>query len=123
MEPPLNSPPAEGSRYPLWPHAVGLTFLTTAYNLGFLLHAQGEYAAAKDYFLQALEMRKKLYPASRYPQGHPDLAISLNNLGALLRARGENAGDGHQIALLDAGIPQGQLEAPQLALMRADAFG
>jgi CHAT domain-containing protein len=34
-------------------------------------------------------MRKKLYPASRYPDGHRDLAQSLNNLGFLLQARGE----------------------------------
>jgi CHAT domain-containing protein/uncharacterized protein HemY len=34
-------------------------------------------------------MRQKLYPASRHPAGHPDLSKSFNNLGVLLRARGE----------------------------------
>ncbi len=30
----------------------------------------------------------RCYPTDRYPQGHPDLATSLNNLGALLEAQG-----------------------------------
>ena len=34
-------------------------------------------------------MYKRLYPADKYPDGHPDLATSLNNLGFLLQARGE----------------------------------
>jgi CHAT domain-containing protein len=34
-------------------------------------------------------MRQKLYPKGKYPDGHPELAISLNNLGLLLRDRGE----------------------------------
>ena len=33
-------------------------------------------------------MNEALYPKERYPQGHPDLALSLNNLGDLLRAQG-----------------------------------
>ena len=36
-------------------------------------------------------MRQALYPKERYPQGHPDLADSLNNLGSLLRPRGPTA--------------------------------
>jgi tetratricopeptide (TPR) repeat protein len=36
-------------------------------------------------------MRHKLYPKEKYPDGHPDLATSLNNLGGLLQARGEYA--------------------------------
>src|SRR5260370_36526095 len=32
-----------------------------------------------------------LYPKEKYPQGHPYLASSLNNLGCLLRAQGEYA--------------------------------
>src|SRR5205807_2430346 len=68
------------------PHlAIGLN------TLGAVLLNQGAYAAAKDYFLHAVEMHKTLYPASRYPQGHPDLALSLNNLGHLLHAQGEYA--------------------------------
>jgi tetratricopeptide (TPR) repeat protein len=33
-------------------------------------------------------MNQSLYPKERYPQGHPDLARSLNNLGTLLWAQG-----------------------------------
>ena len=34
-------------------------------------------------------MDQALYPKERYPQGHPDLATSLNNLGLLLQAQGD----------------------------------
>jgi CHAT domain-containing protein len=34
-------------------------------------------------------MYHKLYPPERFPQGHPELARSLHNLGSLLQARGE----------------------------------
>ncbi len=34
-------------------------------------------------------MCTRLYPPEKYPAGHPDLALSLHNLGGLLRARGE----------------------------------
>lgn len=37
MELPPNPPPVEDRRSPLWPHVVGLVFLTTAYHVGFLL--------------------------------------------------------------------------------------
>ena len=40
---------------------------------------------------QCLTLRRKLYPQAKYPDGHPDLATSLNNLGGLLQARGEYA--------------------------------
>ncbi len=33
-------------------------------------------------------MYESQYPKDRYPQGHPDLATSLNNLGGLLEAQG-----------------------------------
>jgi CHAT domain-containing protein len=36
-------------------------------------------------------MRQALYPRDRYPNGHPDLATSVNNLAALLKAQGEYA--------------------------------
>jgi CHAT domain-containing protein/Tfp pilus assembly protein PilF len=55
-------------------------------NLGALLRAQGEYAAARPYLEQALDIRQKvLGPA------HPDTANSLNDLGLLLQAQGEYA--------------------------------
>ncbi len=34
-------------------------------------------------------MYRRLYPLARFPCGHPDLAGSLNNLGTLLKERGE----------------------------------
>jgi CHAT domain-containing protein/Tfp pilus assembly protein PilF len=34
-------------------------------------------------------MNQALYPKAKYPQGHPDLARNLHNLGALLRDQGE----------------------------------
>jgi CHAT domain-containing protein/tetratricopeptide (TPR) repeat protein len=40
------------------------------------------------YYERALVMDQALYPQDRYPHGHPDLARSLNNLGALLRDQG-----------------------------------
>jgi CHAT domain-containing protein/Tfp pilus assembly protein PilF len=36
-------------------------------------------------------MDKRLYPAARYPDGHPDLALGLHNLGCLLKQMGEPA--------------------------------
>jgi CHAT domain-containing protein len=36
-------------------------------------------------------MRQRLYPQAKYPDGHVDLASSLNNLGVLLDVRGEYA--------------------------------
>jgi tetratricopeptide (TPR) repeat protein/CHAT domain-containing protein len=60
-------------------------------NLAAALQARGEYARAQGYYERALAMRQRLYPAARYPGGHPDLAASLNNLGGVLRARGEYA--------------------------------
>ena len=37
-------------------------------------------------------MYEALYPKDAYPHGHPDLAISLNNLGSLLKAQGDYGG-------------------------------
>ena len=34
-------------------------------------------------------MYRRLYPSEKCPDGHPELAVSLNNLGVLLDARGE----------------------------------
>jgi CHAT domain-containing protein/Tfp pilus assembly protein PilF len=38
---------------------------------------------------QVLAMRRRLYPGSRYPQGHPALAVSLADLGFLWHSQGE----------------------------------
>ena len=56
--------------------------------LGRLLTAQGNDGEARAYFQRALEMNQALYPRERYPQGHPHLATSLNNLGRRPRGPG-----------------------------------
>src|SRR5262249_47958690 len=50
---------------------------------------QGEYVKAADYLRKALQMDQQLYRTKNYPRGHPHLAASLNNLGALYRFQGE----------------------------------
>jgi tetratricopeptide (TPR) repeat protein/CHAT domain-containing protein len=48
-----------------------------------------------------LRIERRLYPTSKYPDGHPDLATALNNLGLVAKAmdRYEIALDHHQQAL------------------------
>ena len=36
-------------------------------------------------------MCKRLYPPDKYPDGHPDLAMSLSNLGELLESGASTA--------------------------------
>jgi tetratricopeptide (TPR) repeat protein len=55
------------------------------------LDERGEYAKAEPFYRAALAMRRKLYPPGKYPDGHPELARSLNDLGFLLYERGEYA--------------------------------
>ena len=35
-------------------------------------------------------MNQKLYPKERFPDGHPELADSLNNMGGVLQSLGES---------------------------------
>src|SRR5262245_25292729 len=46
------------------------------------------YAEAVKIFEQVVATNQKLYPEAKYPDGHPDLAASLNSLGSLLRSMG-----------------------------------
>ena len=55
-------------------------------NLGALLEAQGDYAAARSYLEQTLTIRKKVLG-----EQHPATATSLNNLGLLLHTQGDYA--------------------------------
>jgi CHAT domain-containing protein/Tfp pilus assembly protein PilF len=48
------------------------------------LYRDGKYAAATEVLEKVLEIRRRLYPAEKYPDGHPDLANSLNNVGFML---------------------------------------
>jgi CHAT domain-containing protein/Tfp pilus assembly protein PilF len=42
-------------------------------------------------WVRVLQIRRQLYTVEQYPQGHPELAQTLNNLGFLLEERGELA--------------------------------
>ena len=60
-------------------------------------------------------MFQALYPKERYPQGHPDLAVSLDDLGGLLQAQGAY---GEALGYLRAGtgdvpgpLPEGAVSA------------
>ena len=55
-------------------------------NMGFLLQAMGDYAAARPYYEHALDIRRKVLG-----EEHPDTAHSLNNMGSLLQAMGDYA--------------------------------
>jgi CHAT domain-containing protein/tetratricopeptide (TPR) repeat protein len=52
-------------------------------------YRQARYKEASQLAERVLELRRALYPKSDFPRGHQDLALSLNNLGYLLRAQGE----------------------------------
>ena len=59
-------------------------------------------------------MTRPCYPKERYPQGHPDLAISLNNLGSCSRTRGPTARRGAITSGAGDGpgpLPQGAVSA------------
>jgi hypothetical protein len=56
-----------------------------------VLKSQGRPAAAEPFYRDALAMRRRLYPAAQYPDGHPDLAQSLSNLAGVLDALGRPA--------------------------------
>jgi CHAT domain-containing protein len=58
---------------------------------GFRRYQEGKYPDAAKLAEEALTIRRRLYPQKDYPDGHPDLAGSLNNLGFSLGARGEYA--------------------------------
>jgi CHAT domain-containing protein/Tfp pilus assembly protein PilF len=53
------------------------------------LGGQGHYPEATKLLQDALEIQRQLYPRERYPQGHANLAASLDNLGGLLEHQRE----------------------------------
>ena len=53
---------------------------------GVRLYQQGIAPAAVGKLRTAYQICRKLYPAKKYPTGHPDLATSLHNLAAVLHA-------------------------------------
>jgi CHAT domain-containing protein len=52
-------------------------------------YRRGQLAEATQLLKKSLVVYRRLYPAKRYPDGHPHLVLALNNLGFLLQARGE----------------------------------
>jgi CHAT domain-containing protein len=58
---------------------------------GVGLYQAGKWAEAIRVLADVLRRRDELYPKERYPQGHPELAQSINNLAALHYFRGEHA--------------------------------
>jgi CHAT domain-containing protein/Tfp pilus assembly protein PilF len=55
----------------------------------FALYQAGKFPEATKVLAAVLRIREGLYPKDRYPQGHRDLANSLNNLAMLHQAQGE----------------------------------
>src|SRR5262245_43712221 len=53
------------------------------------LYQGGEYPQATQLFRETVRLYEQAYPKDKYPQGHPELANGLNNLGLLLRVQGE----------------------------------
>jgi CHAT domain-containing protein len=56
---------------------------------GDALYRQARFPAATDRLRRALELRQRVFIRDKYPDGHPDLAGSLNNLASSLEAQGE----------------------------------
>jgi hypothetical protein len=52
------------------------------------LYHQGKAAETVATLRQLLEILQKLYPAAKYPDGHPHLAASLNNMGCVMESAG-----------------------------------
>src|SRR5207248_1247242 len=58
------------------------------HNAGFPLYQRGQFGPALEKAGQALRIRERLYPKPEFPQGHSELAESLNAMGLLLQAQG-----------------------------------
>jgi len=60
-------------------------------DTGIEASQKGRYPEAEKAFRTALEIARKLYPKTEFPDGHVNLATSLNNLGLVYRAQGKLA--------------------------------
>jgi CHAT domain-containing protein/Tfp pilus assembly protein PilF len=58
---------------------------------GLKLYQQGRLQEARKACERSLQILRRLYPPERFPDGHPDLATTLSNLGSLLKDCGELA--------------------------------
>ena len=59
---------------------------------------------------------RALYPKARYPEGHPELASSLNNLGCLLQAQGSY---GEARGYLERALAMSERSTPRIATRKA----
>jgi hypothetical protein len=50
------------------------------------LSREARFPEAAELAAKALQLRRMLFPKSDFPDGHPDLAISISNLGFMLKA-------------------------------------
>ena len=55
-------------------------------------YQRGDLTTAVEEARKSVQLFEQLYPKSDYPQGHTDLANSLNGLGYLLKAQGDYGG-------------------------------
>ena len=58
-----------------------------SYN--YIIHTSPFDTQALPHYREFLAMYQKLYPPSKYPDGHPDLASSLSHLGVALQSLGQ----------------------------------
>ncbi len=61
-------------------------------RVGDQAYQRGDLTTAVEKNRRLLQIRERLYPKESYPQGHHDLALSLNNLGFLLWSQGDYGG-------------------------------
>src|SRR4051794_24147139 len=55
---------------------------------GMKLYGQNKASDALGKLEESLKIRRSLYPKQKYPDGHPELANSLNNVGFVLTTSG-----------------------------------
>ena len=60
-------------------------------KLGDINKAEGDLAAAKDFYLQSLELSRQLFEETRMVLPHQDFAVSYSRLGDISRDEGDLA--------------------------------
>ena len=58
------------------------------YQAGFQTYEQGDLAKSVTEFAQSLRTFEEIYPKEKFPQGHPDLANTLDAMGHSLLSEG-----------------------------------
>jgi CHAT domain-containing protein len=79
-------------------------------NEGVRSYQAGDYPRAIELTCQALGIQRALYPKTKYPDGHPDLATTITTLGLLHKAAGEY---GKAVPLLREGLEMRRLLYPK----------